>query len=82
MAIGFKSNKPFILLHDYKWLRDKIGPFISMTDCLGHAWFMLCITCVFPFFMPSASDDLLQKYLHILHISISCVPLPQVVPIM
>lgn len=49
---------------DYKWLRVKMGLFISMTDCLGSAWFMLWITCVFPLLHPSASDNLLQMNLH------------------
>lgn len=62
---------------DYKWLRVKMGLFISMSDCLGSAWFTLWITCVFPLlhslsFWQSLADELT-------YISISCVSSPQLV---
>lgn len=41
MATGFKSNRTFILLYDYKWLGVKMSPFISTASYLGSVWFML-----------------------------------------
>lgn len=56
MATGFKSNRTFILLYDYKWLGVKMSPFISTASYLGSVWFMLWIIRVFPSFWWSFAD--------------------------